>query len=150
MVLTGEAKTQYQRDYMRRRRARPGAVVRPYPVHGGYLSREYAIWLAMKGRCTNPKEQSYKYYGARFISVCERWRDSFENFLADMGPRPSSKHSIDRYPDNNGNYEPGNCRWATAKEQRANQRPRVHSSDLSHPFAFTADEIAAMQRAMRD
>jgi hypothetical protein len=71
-------------------------------------------------RCDNPNGASWKYYGQRGITVCERWRE-FKNFLADMGERPSGK-TIDRYPNKNGNYEPGNCRWATAKEQRANRR----------------------------
>lgn len=57
--------------------------------------------------------------------ICSRWRDSFENFMSDVGPRPSEKHSIDRYPDNNGNYEPGNVRWATASEQARNTRRTV-------------------------
>jgi hypothetical protein len=68
----------------------------------------------------NPKASSYEYYGARGISVCSRW-DSFENFYADMGDPPEGM-SLDRYPDVNGNYEPGNCRWATGEEQARNRR----------------------------
>ena len=82
---------------------------------------EYDAWRSMLQRCRNTNSQSYSEYGGRGIKVCERWY-SFENFLADMGRRPSSKHSLDRYPNNDGNYEPGNCRWATKKEQGANRR----------------------------
>lgn len=93
-------------------------------THGLSKSRTYAIWRAMRMRCANMKDASYPYYGARGIKVCERWR-SFENFLADMGKRPSPEYSLDRYPDNDGNYEPGNVRWATQKEQSNNTRHNV-------------------------
>jgi hypothetical protein len=75
-------------------------------------------------RCTYPKHHSWNNYGGRGITVCERWLHSFENFLIDMGPRPKGT-TLDRYPDNDGNYELTNCRWATASEQRANQRKSV-------------------------
>lgn len=88
--------------------------------HGMHRTPEYNTWAGMIYRCTNPKSAIYKYYGGRGISVCGRWRDSFEAFYADMGPRPDGC-SIDRI-NNDGNYEPGNCRWATQSEQTANQR----------------------------
>ncbi len=83
-------------------------------------TRVYSCWGAMIQRCTNPKHPKWKDYGGRGIQVCERWR-YFVNFLADMGPMPKGK-TIDRYPDNNGNYEPGNSRWATPKQQQQNRR----------------------------
>lgn len=79
-------------------------------------------WYAMRSRCHSPSDQAYGRYGGRGIIVCERWRSSFEKFLEDMGERPSLAHTIDRYPDNNGNYELGNCRWATRREQNRNRR----------------------------
>jgi hypothetical protein len=83
---------------------------------------EYNAWVSLNQRCKNPKNPRWKDYGGRGVTVCARWRDSFEAFLADMGPRPSSEHSIDRI-NNDGNYEPGNVRWATRAEQYANRRP---------------------------
>jgi hypothetical protein len=91
-------------------------------AHSGAESSEFNIWCTMKARCFNPNSEKFPDYGGRGITVCERWLNSFENFLADMGPRPEGK-TLDR-EQVNGNYEPGNCRWATPKEQRANQRPR--------------------------
>lgn len=83
---------------------------------------EYGIWRGIKQRCLNPRSPSYMDYGGRGITICERWRDSFESFYTDMGARPSADHSIDRFPDNDGNYEPGNCRWATSGQQAHNKR----------------------------
>ena len=85
-------------------------------------TREYKTWQGMIARCSKPSNPSYRNYGARGITVCDRWK-IFTNFLADMGPRPEGR-SLDRYPNNDGNYELGNCRWATRKEQAANCRRR--------------------------
>ncbi len=93
-------------------------------THGLSGSSEYNIWQKMWQRCTDASCNSYRNYGARGITVCERWR-IFENFFSDMGPRPFSSHSIDRFPDNDGNYEPGNCRWASPYEQGSNTRANV-------------------------
>jgi hypothetical protein len=85
-------------------------------------TREYRTWAGMIYRCTNPKNKSWSYYGGRGISVCDKWADSFDEFYKDMGNKPKGL-SIDRI-NNDGNYEPGNCRWATRKEQVDNQRKR--------------------------
>lgn len=79
----------------------------------------------MIARCTRPSSNRYARYGGRGIRVCARWLDSYEAFLADVGRRPSPTHSLDRFPDNNGNYEPGNVRWATETEQQRNKNKTV-------------------------
>lgn len=80
----------------------------------------YMSWSALKDRCNNPNNQRFEHYGGRGISVCDRWKESFENFLEDMGDRPPGT-TIDRV-DVNGNYEPSNCRWATSKQQSLNKQ----------------------------
>ena len=95
-----------------------------YEKHGMKGSAEYNCWFSMKKRCYNEKEQNYKYYGARGVTVCDRWRNSFLAFYEDMGKRPSKNHSLDRI-DVNGNYEPSNCRWADQVTQNRNQRLRI-------------------------
>lgn len=96
-----------------------GSVGRPR-THGKSRSPEHQSWTAMKTRCFNPNAFGYGIYGGRGITVCDRWRDSFEAFLADMGARPEGT-SLDRI-DTDGDYEPGNCQWATPKEQAGNRR----------------------------
>lgn len=93
-------------------------------THGLSASSEHGIWSKMKARCLNINDPSYENYGARGIVVCDRWLNSFENFYKDMGPRPSKNHSIDRI-NNDGNYEPSNCRWATKKQQIDNRRTSI-------------------------
>ena len=89
-------------------------------THGLSKTPEYKTWKGIRARCTNPNEPNYKYYGGRGISVCKRWQ-TFENFISDMGKRPTPKHSIDRI-NNMGNYTNHNCRWATHTQQMRNTR----------------------------
>lgn len=89
--------------------------------HGMFRSSEYRSWHMMKERCYRPKHEQFSNYGGRGITVCDRWRDSFEAFLEDMGLKPTPKHTIDRI-NANGNYTRANCRWATVREQNRNKR----------------------------
>lgn len=105
----------------------PPGVVRTNRTTHGYASGsnktpEYRIWSAIKKRCLRETDPAYSDYGGRGITIHPAWANDFAAFLAYVGPRPSKKHSIDRYPDNDGNYEPGNVRWATQKEQCRNTR----------------------------
>ena len=112
-------------------------------------SSEYRSWSSMLARCTNPKNDHYHNYGGRGIKVCKRWK-KFVNFYADMGPKPTPKHSLDRI-DVNGNYEPTNCRWATTKEQRSNTRntPWVTVNGVKKTIAEWAEELGVSSASMR-
>jgi len=120
-LLTGNTKTCGPCGW--KRRARGNALIHGHAIGHGNIDPTYRVWRGMKDRCSNPNNAKYPVYGGRGIKVCERWKD-FRNFLADVGKRPSLKHSIDRFPDNDGNYELSNFRWATTKQQAANRHPR--------------------------
>lgn len=83
---------------------------------------EYNAWLYMRTRCLNKNREDWNLYGGRGVKICQRWLDSFSDFLSDVGRRPSPRHSLDRWPDVNGNYEPGNVRWASPEQQANNKR----------------------------
>ena len=104
-----------RREFHSRRLRKHGCAIK------GRQSSEYRIWVGMITRCTNQNCDAFPRYGGRGITVCGRWRESFENFLADIGTRPSKSHSIDRINNNKG-YEPGNVQWATTKQQARNRR----------------------------
>lgn len=116
----------------------------------GNISPAYRCWQEMKKRCENPRHHAYGDYGGRGIKVCEIWQD-FAQFLADMGPRPSLAHSLDRYPNVNGNYEPGNVRWATDLEQANNKRitPMVEYQGRTQSIADWARELGVKYYSLR-
>lgn len=112
-------------------------------IHGsarrGKVTPEFTAWSQMRGRCLNPANEAFEYYGGRGIAVCQEWTESFERFLAYMGPRPTARHSLDRVKVD-GNYEPGNCRWATKERQSRNKTNTTLSDDL-------ADKIRQMAKS---
>lgn len=119
------------------RKRRDTPYVGAKKTHGLSTSPEFNAWCHMIDRCYNSKHKQFRDYGERGISVCDRWRNSFEAFLADMGERPSDQHSIDRFPNNNGNYEPENCRWATRTEQARNMRTNRTLTFMNRTMTMT-------------
>jgi hypothetical protein len=105
--------------------------------HGHVGSAEYNIWQGIVQRCTNPKNPDYPKYGGAGIGLHGAWRDSFEVFLGCVGPRPSTRHSIDRFPNKHGGYEPGNVRWATPQQQSNNRTDNASLTlgDETHTIA---------------
>lgn len=95
------------------------------PKHFDRQSAEYTSWAGAISRCHTDTNPRWDHYGGKGIRVCEEWRASYAAFLSYMGRRPTSKHSLDRYPNKNGNYEPGNCRWATNSQQCRNKHKNI-------------------------
>lgn len=117
--------------------------------HGLTKTVEHATWVKMTQRCTNKNDKSYKHYGARGVSVCSRWL-TFENFYADMGPRPGDNYSIERL-NVNGNYEPDNCVWANAQTQARNttKTPRVDVDGEQIPIRDFIDEFGIKRETLK-
>lgn len=113
-------------------------------------TKEFSAWVSIKSRCLNPQHQDYRYYGGRGVSVCNRWRDSYPNFLADVGPAPTAQHTIERLDPNKG-YEPHNVIWADRKQQARNRRfctlsvlKAKAARDLAATGSYTRNQIATI------
>lgn len=119
--------------------------------HSGSHTPEWVAWQHMKDRCCNPARRDYHNYGGRGIKVCERWLACFDNFIADMGKKPSPAHTLDRI-DNNGDYAPENCRWATRHEQGINKRttPRAAIDGVTKPVREWCEQYHMPLRLVLD
>ena len=124
-VMASELKPERSKQCRNCRNLRHGAA------RVNMQTKEYVTWCAVISRCCTATASKYRNYGGRGITVCQRWRESFEAFIQDMGECPSPKHSIDRI-NNDGHYEPGNCRWATMKEQARNRSSNVRFTISGH------------------
>lgn len=111
--------------------------------------QEYIAWIGMRARCHNKNHSAYKHYGARGIFVCDRWMNSFENFIEDMGEKPTKNHTLERI-DNNKGYNPKNCEWATWKKQSKNKRgfavfeyekTRYTAKEMAYKLGITTDSL---------
>ena len=122
-----------------------------YNRHGMSGTPEHNAWMSMKSRCFNPNNKYYSDYGGRGITVCDRWLNSVENFLADMGSRPTAKHSIDRI-DNDGDYCPDNCKWSTQTEQVNNRRSNrlITIDDVTLTIAQWAKKMGFGKKVIGD
>lgn len=120
-------------------------------THGKTSTPEYEAWRSMLQRCCNPKNRRYADYGGRGILVCDRWRHDFPAFLADMGPRPSSGHSLDRI-DNNKGYEPSNCQWSTRKKQQRNRKNNrfITHNGITATIAEWGERLGLKRYTVRD
>lgn len=148
-VLTKSLKNGNTRSCGCLQRVRAAEAKRTHNLHG---TPEHIAWKHIHSRCKNQNDLGYDNYGGRGICVCDRWSgiDGFANFLADVGPRPSPKHSIDRI-DVNGHYEPGNCRWATRMQQARNTRRTVYVTAFGQtkPLPVWAEEYGLNSRTFR-
>lgn len=118
-------------------------------THGDSKSPEFKAWENMITRCENEGTFYFKHYGGRGIRVCKRWRESYEAFLEDMGRRPGKGYSVDRFPNKDGDYEPGNCRWATQKQQMRNTRiTRMLTVDGETKSLAEWSEISGLDRGV--
>jgi hypothetical protein len=132
-------------DLTVQRNARHGAA------HRLRVTAEYRTWQKMLGRCYNKNNKDYPNYGGRGIAVCKSWQTDFAAFLRSVGPRPSPAHSLDRFPDNHGDYRPGNVRWATKKQQNRNQRGnvRIRISGVTMTLAEAVERLGLNYNRIR-
>ena len=146
-LLSGESKSCgcWQREEASRQRSTHREAVH------GHRTTEYKIWNSMLARCHTVTSKDYPRYGGSGVVVCERWRASYENFLQDVGRRPSTGHSLDRHPNGKGNYEPGNVRWATNVQQARNKKSNrlVTYAGMTQCVAAWATQMGVSRQSLR-